>query len=79
MPVDPSGGPGRHPYVPFYGHKGPDGAHLSAVMSQRPPYAGDYGHDAMYNSPGYMMPGPGYMGPQSGKPGHFSIQDTPVS
>lgn len=78
MSVDPSGGSGRLPYMSYYGSKGPDSAQLAAAMSQRPPYAGDYGtmgSPAMYN-PGWnsMMPGPGYMGPQSGKPGHYGMQ-----
>lgn len=78
-PVDPSGGPARYPYMPYYGSKGPDSAQLAAMMSQRPPYGGEFSSmanpEAMYN-PGWnsMMAGQGYMGPHGGKPASYSMQ-----
>ncbi len=63
MPVDPSGGPARYPFMPYYGK---DGAQMAAAMAHRPPYAGEFGGvgnpEAMYNQ-GWnsMAPGQGYM------------------
>ena len=75
VPVDSSGGPARYPFSPYYGSKGPEGAQL---MSQRPPYPGDYGGmgnpEAMYNQWSSMMSGQAYMGPHTGKPGPYGMQ-----
>lgn len=72
VPVDPSMGHARYPYMSYYGSKGPESAQLAAAaMAQsRPHYGGEYGvmsnPEAMFNQ---GWPGQGYMGPHSGKPG----------
>lgn len=73
VPMDPSMNPARYPYMPNYGSKGPDGAHMAA-MANRPPYGSDYGvmgnPDPMYNQ--NWMLGQGYM--PHGKPSPYGMQ-----
>ncbi len=74
VPMDPSMNPARYPYIPNYGSKGPDGAHMAA-MANRPPYGSDFGvmgnPDPMYNQ--NWMLGQGYIGPH-GKPSPYGMQ-----
>ena len=78
MPVDPSMGPARYPYMPYYGSKGPETAQIAAaaMTHSRPHYGGEFAGmsnpEAVFNQG--WMPGQGYMGPHTGKPGPYGIQ-----
>jgi len=75
VPIDPSMGPSRYPYMHHYGSKAPDSVHMAAVAN-RPPYGSDYSMmgnpEQMYNQS--WMLGQGYMGPHAGKPGPYGMQ-----